>query len=244
VLPILARDAVVAGMSAKAILAAGAGAAVGILIGGGISGAVVLALVAWLVAVAIPVVRRHRVRQGPGVVDPFSLREPWRRAVQQAIQAQNRFAVATAGVSPGPLKDRLQLIAARLDQGVLEAGRVAQRGQRLEDVRRQIDTKGVLAELAAVERSASPSRDRTVQALRAQLASAERLDGVLEETRDRLTLLDARLDEAVARSLELSVGSDPAELGGVGTTVDEVLEEMEALRLALDEADGGPALPP
>ncbi len=53
-------------------------------------------------------------------------------------------------------------------------------------------------------------------------------------------LLDARLDEAVARSLELSVRTDdPSQLGGVTTTVDEVLEEMEALRLALDEADGG-----
>ncbi len=243
-LPILARDAVVAGMGAKAILAAGAGAALGILVSAGVSGALALALVAWLIAVAIPVVRKHRVRLGPGPVDPFSLREPWRRAVQQAIQAQNRFSVATAGVAPGPLKDRLQLIAARLDQGVQEAGQVAQRGQTLEDVRRQIDTDRVLAELAQVEQSASPSRERTVEALEAQLASAQRIDRVLSETRDRLTLLDARLDEAVARSLELSVGADPSELGGVNTTVDEVLEEMEALRLALDEADGGPALPP
>jgi hypothetical protein len=32
---------------------------------------------------------------------------------------------------------------------------------------------------------------------------------------------------------------DPGQLGSVTSTVDEVLEEMEALRLALDEADGG-----
>jgi hypothetical protein len=45
--------------------------------------------------------------------------------------------------------------------------------------------------------------------------------------------------------LELSVRSgDVAELGGVDTDVGEVIEEMEALRLALDETDGGPALPP
>jgi len=233
-------------MGPAAILSAGAGAAVGIIVGGGLIGALTLAVVGWLVAVAIPVLRRHRSRVGPGSVDPFSLREPWRHAVQEALQAQARFRQATAGVAAGPLQDRLQAIGAQLERGVAEAGRVARRGQTLEDVRRQIDTASILAELQRVEAIAdvSPtedtSRTRTAEALRAQLATAERIDGVLNETRDRLGLLDARLDEAVARSLELSVRTDdPGQLGGVTSTVDEVLEEMEALRLALDEADGG-----
>jgi len=233
-------------MGPAAILSAGAGAAVGIIVGGGLIGALTLAVVGWLVAVAIPVLRRHRSRVGPGSVDPFSLREPWRHAVQEALQAQARFRQATAGVAAGPLQDRLQAIGAQLERGVAEAGRVARRGQTLEDVRRQIDTASILAELQRVEAIAdvSPtedtSRTRTAEALRAQLATAERIDGVLNETRDRLSLLDARLDEAVARSLELSVRTDdPGQLGGVTSTVDEVLEEMEALRLALDEADGG-----
>ena len=244
--PLLARDAVVAGMAPTAILSAGAGAALGIVVGGGLIGALTLAVVGWLIAVAVPVARRHRGRVGPGSVDPFSLREPWRRAVQEALQAQGRFRQATAGVAAGPLQDRLQAIGAQLERGVAEAGRVARRGQTLEDVRRQIDTASILAELQRVEAIAevSPtedsSRTRTAEALRSQLATAERIDGVLNETRDRLGLLDARLDEAVARSLELSVRTDdPGQLGGVTSTVDEVLEEMEALRLALDEADGG-----
>jgi hypothetical protein len=244
--PLLARDAVVAGMGPTAILAAGAGAAVGILVGGEIIGAITLAVLFWLIAVAIPVGRRHLARRGPGSVDPFSLREPWRHAVQEALSAQARFRQATAGVAAGPLQDRLTTIGAQLERGVAEAGRVARRGQTLEDVRRQIDTGSILSELQRVEAVAqvSPTEDdssltRTAEALRAQLASAERIDGVLNETRDRLGLLDARLDEAVARSLELSVRTDdPDQLGGVNSTVDEVLEEMEALRLALDEADG------
>jgi hypothetical protein len=243
--PLLARDAVVAGMGPTAILAAGAGAAVGILVGGGLIGAITLAVLFWLIAVAIPVGRRHLARRGPGSVDPFSLREPWRRAVQEALAAQARFRAATAGVAAGPLQDRLTTIGAQLERGVAEAGRVARRGQTLEDVRRQIDTGSILSELQRVEAVAqvSPTEDnslnRTAEALRAQLATAERIDGVLNETRDRLGLLDARLDEAVARSLELSVRTDdPDQLGGVNSTVDEVLEEMEALRLALDEADG------
>lgn len=250
-LPLVARDVVQAGMGVTAILAAGAGAAVGILLGQGVIGAVTLAVVLWLVAVAVPVTRRHLARRGPGPIDPFSLREPWRHAVQEALQAQARFKQAAAGVAPGPLRDRLGTIGQQLERGVAEAGRVARRGQTLEDVRRQIDTGAILAELQRVEANAGESwasgssLERTAEALRSQLATAERLDGVLAETRDRLGLLDARLDEAVARSLELSVRTDdPAQLGGVNTTVEEVLEEMEALRLALDEADGGAASAP
>jgi len=235
-------------MAPRAILLTGAGAAAGILVGGGVIGAVTLAVVAWLLATGIPVLRRWNRLRGPGTIDPFSLREPWRQAVQEALQAQARFRHAVDAVAEGPLRDRLGAIGAQLDRGVNEAGLVARRGQALEDVRRQIDTGAVLADLQRVEANADASwaagsdLERTAEALRAQLATAERLDEVLAETRDRLALLDARLDEAVARSLELSVRPDDAgSLGGVTNTVDEVLEEMEALRLALDEADGPPA---
>jgi len=243
----LGRDLVLAGMAPLAIVAAGAGAALGILVGGGVVGALTLAVVAWVLAVAIPVGRRHLRTKGERI-DPFALREPWRRFVQEALQAQARFRQAIGGVSEGPLKERLAAIGARLDQGTREAWRVARRGQSLEDVRAQIDVAGVQAELAQLEAqagerwAAGSSIERTAEALQAQLATAQRVDAVLADTTDRLRLLDARLDEAVARSLELSVRTeDPDQLGGVGNTVDEVLEEMEALRLALDEADGPPA---
>ena len=244
--PLVARDAVVAGMGPAAIWSLGIGAAIGILVGGGFAGAVVLAITAWLLATAIPVFRKWNARRGPGPVDPFSLREPWRSAVREALQAKDRFRQAIDGVAPGPLRDRLTAIGQQLDRGVEEAGSVARRGQRLEDVRRQIDSQSVQSELQRIEAVAGvspgedPSLTRTAEALRAQLATAERIDRVLGDTRNRLTLLDARLDEAVARTLELSVDADdPKELGGVNTTVESVLEEMEALRLALDEADGG-----
>jgi hypothetical protein len=244
--PLVARDAVVAGMRPAAIWSTGVGAALGILLAGDLATAVVLAVVFWLIATAVPVARKWNARRGPAPVDPFSLREPWRSAVREALQAQDRFRQATASVAPGPLRDRLTTIGQQLERGVEEAGRVARRGQRLEDVRRQIDSESVQAELQRVQAVAgvSPGDDqammRTAEALRAQLATAERLDGVLGDTRNRLTLLDARLDEAVARTLELSVDADdPNDLGGVNTTVESVLEEMEALRLALDEADGG-----
>ena len=60
----------------------------------------------------------------------------------------------------------------------------------------------------------------------------------------RLRLLNARLDEAVARTIELSVAgrSDVAELGGLGDDVDEMVDEMEALRQAIEETGGGTAV--
>jgi hypothetical protein len=60
---------------------------------------------------------------------------------------------------------------------------------------------------------------------------------VAAEARDRLRLLDARLDEAVARAVELSLGAgDVSAAGGLQGDVDQLVEEMEALRVALDDA--------
>ena len=44
---------------------------------------------------------------------------------------------------------------------------------------------------------------REVEALEAQLSSGERIETVATNARDRLRLLDARLDEAVARAQRL-----------------------------------------
>jgi hypothetical protein len=53
-----------------------------------------------------------------------------------------------------------------------------------------------------------------------------------------LRLLDARLSEAATRAIELSVRAhDPSDLAGLGEDVDVLVTDLEALRLALDEAD-------
>ena len=52
----------------------------------------------------------------------------------------------------------------------------------------------------------------------------------------RLRLLQAQLDEAVARAAELSArAGDIGELTGVESSITEVTDQMEALRLALEE---------
>ena len=65
------------------------------------------------------------------------------------------------------------------------------------------------------------------------------MDEVIVDTRDRLRLLNAQMDEAVARAYELSVqASDVADLSGLGNEVDSLVLEMEALRQGLEEAGG------
>lgn len=231
--------------SPTGILALGAGAGLGILTGGGIVAAVVLGLVAYAgrIGFAIP-----RADQGERI-DPFTLSEPWRHFVQDAIQAQRRFADAVHDARPGPTKDRLRQIEHRVETGVREVWRIARRGHDLVAARRRLDPDAIRREMAATQANASQpwavgsTLEQTMESLRAQLATVERLERVIADADSRLRLLNARLDEAAARTIELSVqASDVADLGGLGHDVDTMVDEMEALRQAIEETGGGTAL--
>ncbi len=244
-------------LSPLGILAAGAGTAVGVAANLPVGAAVALGVAAWAgrVAVAIPrAPRRPRL-------DPFTLNDPWRRFVQKALQARARFDEAVGNARSGPLRDRLGEIGDRVDSAVQECWQIANRGQELADARRQIDAgdaAGKLAELEAVTgtadpstgpnpaaaspAAASPAAASTAAALQAQLATASRLDTTISETRAHLQLLDARLNEAAARSIELSVrAGDLAALAGLGADVDSLVGDLEALRQGLEEVGGTPA---
>lgn len=222
------------------ILAAGVGAAVAIVAGGGPIGAVALGAALWAGRVAAAVPRDARADQ----IDPFALGEPWRRAVQDALQAQRQFQEAADGAASGPLQDRLRTIGERIAEGVQDAWRVARQGAALVDARRRIDTAEASRTLADVEARASEpwakgsSLEKTAEAVRAQLASAERMDRTIAEARDRLVLTNARLDEAAARAVELSVQAfDVADLEGLGADVDQLVDDLEALRQGLEAVE-------
>lgn len=238
--------------SPSGIVLAGAGISVGVLAGAPLLGLVLGALL-WGGRVLFAMPRRQKGER----IDPHSLQDPWRRFVKEAQQAKARFDHAVATAAPGPLRDRLAEIGDRIEAGVHECWNIARRGNVLTDARRQIDVPRIQAELASAEGDAhapwaagSPLADR-VQALQSQLGSAQRMDGVILDAQHRLQTLDARLDEAVTRAIELSVQagdttavSGPGALGGLGSDVDALVEEMEALRLALDETSGRtPSLP-
>lgn len=187
-------------------------------------------------------------------IDPFTVQEPWRRFVQNALQARNRFAEAVTRVQPGPLRDRLDEIGDRMQTGVEECWQVARRGQALARARRGIDLADVERQLARAEPTTAPeigtetglaspgdvarpeaAQSAVVESLQVQKATAHRLDEVIDGAEAQLRLLAARLDEAVARTLELSAHASTEAVTGLGDDVDSLVSEMESLRLALDE---------
>ena len=219
--------------SPSGILLAGAGASAAILVGLPIAAIVGVGAAAWAARVVVAVPRDATDAEH---IDPFALQDPWRTFVRNAQQARRKFDEAVHNARGGPLRDRLAEIGGRLDDAVSECWRVARQGQALADARRQLDTKGAQRELATLDQS-SPSQTKTAEALQAQIASAERLETTTNDARDRLRLLDARLDEAVARAVELSVSGGDAELGGLGNDVDGLVGDMEALRQGLEETE-------
>jgi hypothetical protein len=219
------------------IVLAGAGAALGLLVGS-VPAAIALGAVAWGGRVAAAIPRDPR----PDRIDPFTLGDPWKRMVQDAVQAQNRFREAINGTPRGPLRDRMEEIGERVETGVREAWRVGRSGQALAEARRRIDTSGIdhdLAELdARVGDTPGDAHQRTRNALLAQRETATRLERTIADAADQLRLTNALLDEAVASAVELSVSAhDVDDLSGLGSDVETLVTDLEALRLGLEEVD-------
>jgi hypothetical protein len=225
----------------SAIVATGAGAALGILVGLGPIGAVVLGGAAWATRVlaAVPGAPRRPA------IEPRRLAEPWRGVMSGVLDARRRYDRAVTSVRPGPLRDRLTDVGVRMDTAVDEAWRIAGAGNTLSDGRRQIDTDAIQRDLDAATAAPRTERsDRTVEAIRSQLDAAQRLDRTIYDTYDQLRLLDARIDETVTRTVELSVSqTGGSDLGGLDAEVDSIVTELEALRQAVEETDATAAGP-
>jgi hypothetical protein len=227
-------------------LAAG-GAAIGLVAGFGIPGAVVLAAAGWGGRVAAAMF------PGDGSapkIDPFTISEPWRRDVQRALSAQNRFQQAVDATPAGPLKDHLADIGGRLQDGIDEVWQVARKGDEIDAGLSTLKPGDARDQLARLEsQPAGDETEATREALESRLATAARLQEVSTGASNRLRLLEARLDELVARAVELSVGGAETAVSGLGDDVDSLVSETEALRQALQEAerageDGPPGGPP
>ncbi|MCP5027044.1 MAG: hypothetical protein GY929_12245 [Actinomycetia bacterium] len=183
----------------------------------------------------------------PTRIDPFAVGEPWRVFVREALQAQARFATLVNDVSDGPFRDRLDEIGRSVDLAVEDCWINSRRAHELSRVRRQIDTRALERRLAGLDDVAN--RAGTVEDLRsslvAQLDSARRIDSAIENAHSRLEILDVRLAESVTRAAELASMGDQPGLTGLAADIEGVVDEMEALRRALDEVDQaeGPADP-
>ena len=234
-------------VSPTAFLAAGLGMSAAILGGVPLIGAAVVGVLAWAGRVALAIPRKPAGDH----VDPFAVGEPWRRFVQDALQAQARFDQTVRQARAGPIRDHLAEIGRRIGDGVGECWRIAKQGNTLEGALKTLNIDGIKQELAQVhaERTDSgtdsgtqASLAKTEEAIKAQLDSAVRIQRVSSDARNRVRLLNAQLDEAVARAVELSVQTgDPSALSPLGADVDNLVNELESLREGMEEAGGGTA---
>lgn len=239
----LTRQTAEAVTAPSSIVLAGAGTAAAILAGAPLAvaaaaGAAVYAgWVAW---------RMPRAPASAGAqIDLRRLADPWRGYVAEALDAQRRYAQSLATLDEGPLRERLRAIGARVDDAVGECWRIASRGQQLQQALGQLVAEDELAgRLRGLEDApASATNERLAAALRSQIDTAGRIRQSVAEARERLQLLEARLDETVARAVELGLRvDDPAALGGLGADVDALVTDLEALRRGLDETAGQAAL--
>jgi hypothetical protein len=222
----------------SAILLAGLGASVGIVAGLPVAAAAAIGAGAWLVRVALGL---PKGAEGPRV-DPRRLGEPWAGFVREALDAQVRYRRAIRNARAGAIRERLTEIGNRVDDGVGECWRIASRGNELDLALRQLESPRQLRfRLETLERAGAAGGANAVvaESLRNQMRSTERVIAVGNDARERLSILDARLDEAVARAVELSLrAGDAVELGGLEGDVDALVADMEALRQALDETSG------
>ena len=178
--------------------------------------------------------RRNQPRDPLDAVDPAAVSPRFAASVAGALAARRRYAEVLAGVRAGPVRERLVASGARLDAGVAAVWEVAQRATQVERTLAALDPERVTDEYKAARRSES---DPQLEAALAQrFASVQRLLNTLDDTGDRLRLLDARLGAAVAGAAEVALGV-AGDTGGDarGAELDGAVGELAALRTALDE---------
>lgn len=220
-------------------MVAGAGAAAAIVGGLPVLAVAGVAAACWAARVALALPRGPKRDR----IDAFRVGQPWRQLVQDAEKAQANFDRTVRNTQPGPLHDALVSVGERIADGVRECWRIAQQGDALDDALHQLNVPNITQELAQVQAEkaqrggSSPSLDATEAAVRSQLASAQRLASVAGDARDRLRLLNAQLDEAVAQAVELSV-KPSADLSPLTDQVEGIVGQLQALRQGLEEAGG------
>ena len=248
----------------SAVLLAGAGTTAGVLLGAGLPLAIVIGAVAYGVRVAFGLPRKAKPERidlarlsqpwRAYVKDAMEAERRYERAVATAEPGplHDRLSEIGARLDAGVRECyRIGRRGAALDTGL--AG--LQTGIAWSDLLHGLDNYKVPAEVRERIQQGEVIHDNSsltgelqrcgmdaqalekLEALQAQVLSAQRLSKVAEEARSRLELLNARLDEAVARAVELALSAEDATaLTGLGGDVDALVGEMESLRGALDEA--------
>ena len=133
--------------------------------------------------------RAPRTRWATSTPRPCSPR--FSRSVADALDARRRYADVLAGVRDGPVRERLADGGGRLDAGVAAVWDIAQRATQVERTLAALDPERVTDEYKRAKRGGA---DPELEAALAQrFGSVQRLLNALDDTDERLRLLDARL---------------------------------------------------
>lgn len=175
-------------------------------------------------------------------IDPFAISEPWRQFVQAAQRSRRQLADTVRATPAGPLRDRLQGIADRLDGGIAESWAIARRGDEIDGIVTGLDPTRLRSRLGSLQQqgAATPTENTTaaIASVETQLATADRLKALSASTADRLRLTQSRFDELVARAAEVSAGA--GDTADYADDVDDLVLELEAMRLAVQELPPSP----
>lgn len=219
-------------LSWRLLLGAAAGVAAA-LIGLAIPGAIVIGLAVYAASVLLAVPKTPKV----AAIDPFTISEPWRHFVKDGQRARQQLLVTVRNTPTGPLRDRLQSIADRLDGGLQQGWQIARRGDEIDAAIRRLDPTRLRSRRSTLESQSAaeptPNLDAALASVESQLATADRLQQLSSTTADRLRLTQAKLDELVARAAEVSVGASSTE--DFADDVDDLVIELEGLRQAVQE---------
>jgi hypothetical protein len=249
-LPAPVPAAAKAAVSPSALVLAGTGAVAGLVIGLPAAVAVAVGAGLWGVRVglgaAVAAARRRRAAR-PETIDPYAVAEPWRSFVRESLTAQAKFDQAVARSRPGPLRDRMATVSVRIGDGVRECWRVAHLGAALDAALAALNPEAVSESMRRLQEGRAPAtsaaaRQDSEAAMAAQLQAGRRVEAAAQRAIDRLRVVTAELNAAVASAVELSLdATDPQAAGQLAGQVDSVVGELETLRLALEETAGTPS---
>lgn len=156
----------------------------------------------------------------------------WQAAVVDAEAAVDRFQQSIEDCRTGPLRDRLIELEEDVLQSLDTCRDLAAWGAEVEEARRELNP-------AAMERVARRSGKAAADAATTQRQLVAELLQIEDEARVRLALINGRLDEAVARGVEI-VGHAfglGGRVRGDGDDAARVAAQLTALSAALHEVD-------
>jgi hypothetical protein len=181
------------------------------------------------------VLRRRKTPDDPlAHVDPRATSPRFAPAVAEALESRRRYRELLDGLRPGPVRDRLERTRERLDAGVLAVWDTAARATDIERTLAALDPERVTAEYKRAKRAGDEPDIEA--ALGQRFVSVQRLLNTLDDTDDRLRLLDARLGAAVAQAAEVALDvAGPSVADALDAELAGVVDDLGALRSALDE---------